>query len=51
MNIRLAEAKDIKQLIKMRWDFTVEDNERIEQTLFNDFEKECQIFFRKCALQ
>lgn len=40
MNIRLAEAKDIKQLIRMRWDFTIEYDEsnKIEQTSFNDFE-------------
>lgn len=27
MNIRLAEVKDIKQLIRMRWDFTIEHDE------------------------
>jgi len=27
MNIRLAEAKDIKQLIRMRWNFTIEYDE------------------------
>ncbi|MGE8207336.1 GNAT family N-acetyltransferase [Heyndrickxia sp. NPDC080065] len=46
MNIRLAEAKDIKQLIRMRWDFTIEHDEtkKIEQTPIHDFEKECQSF-------
>jgi GNAT superfamily N-acetyltransferase len=46
MNIRLAEAKDIKQLIQMRWDFTIEYDEsnKIEQTPFIDFEKECHSF-------
>lgn len=46
MKIRLAEATDIKQLIRMRWDFTIEydEDKKIEQTLFNDFEMECQSF-------
>ncbi|MCJ7843589.1 GNAT family N-acetyltransferase [Lederbergia sp. NSJ-179] len=46
MNIRLAENQDMKQLIKMRWDFTIEHDEskRIENTPFNDFEIECQSF-------
>jgi GNAT superfamily N-acetyltransferase len=46
MNIRLAEVKDIKQLTRMRWDFTIEydESKKIEQTPFNDFEKECQSF-------
>ncbi|PEB50693.1 GNAT family N-acetyltransferase [Bacillus pseudomycoides] len=46
MNIRLAEVKDIQQLIRMRWDFTIEYDEsrKIEQTPFNDFEKKCQSF-------
>jgi GNAT superfamily N-acetyltransferase len=46
MRIRLAEAKDIKQLIRMRWDFTIEydESKKIEKTSFNDFEKECQLF-------
>ncbi|WP_062104391.1 GNAT family N-acetyltransferase [Bacillus niameyensis] len=46
MNIRLAEEKDIKQLIKMRWDFTIEHDEtkKIEKTSFHDFENECQAF-------
>ena len=28
MNIRLAQKKDIAQLIQMRWDFTIEHNEK-----------------------
>ena len=44
MNIRLAEPKDIKQLIKMRWDFTIEFDESKRAAPFNDFEKECQHF-------
>ncbi|MDP5273591.1 GNAT family N-acetyltransferase [Chengkuizengella axinellae] len=44
MNIRLAEAKDIKQLIKMRWDSTIEVDESKKNESYDDFEKECQIF-------
>lgn len=46
MEIRLAEEKDIPQLIKMRWDFTIEHDEsgRIEQLPYRDFETECQSF-------
>lgn len=44
MNIRLAEAKDIKQLIRMRWDFTIEYDESKKSESFNGFEKECQSF-------
>ncbi|MGY0694572.1 GNAT family N-acetyltransferase [Virgibacillus sp. FSP13] len=44
MNIRLAETKDIKQLIKMRWDFTVEFDESKGDELYDGFEKECQSF-------
>ncbi|PYZ93389.1 GNAT family N-acetyltransferase [Salipaludibacillus keqinensis] len=46
MNIRLAEEKDISQLIKMRWDFTLEDDEtgQIKETSFVEFEKECRDF-------
>ena len=46
MKIRLAEEKDIKQLIRMRWDFTIEydESKKNDQTLFNVFEKECQVF-------
>ena len=33
MKIRLAEEKDIKQLIRMRWDFTIEyDESKNDQT-------------------
>lgn len=47
MQIRLAEEKDIKQLIKMRWDFTIEEDERKRVESFDDFEKECQTFLEK----
>lgn len=44
MIIRLAEAKDIKQLIKMRWDFTIEYDESKRNESYVEFEKECQVF-------
>ncbi|SFM47517.1 Predicted N-acetyltransferase YhbS [Gracilibacillus orientalis] len=44
MNLRLAETKDIKQLIRMRWDFTIEYDESKRIQSFADFEKECQSF-------
>lgn len=46
MNIRLAGAKDIQQLIQMRWDFTIEydGSNQIAQTNFDVFEIECQSF-------
>ncbi|MEC5425842.1 GNAT family N-acetyltransferase [Virgibacillus sp. C22-A2] len=44
MNIRLAEAKDIKQLIKMRWDFTIEYDDSKKDESFVEFEKEFQSF-------
>lgn len=44
MNIRLAQTNDIKQLIKMRWDFTIEYDENKEKESYDDFEKECQSF-------
>ncbi|WP_026907276.1 GNAT family N-acetyltransferase [Paucisalibacillus globulus] len=46
MNIRLAEMKDIKQLIKMRWDFTIEHDESKANESYDDFEKECQTFLK-----
>lgn len=46
MNIRKAELEDIEQLIKMRWDFTVEDdvNGKIKQSEYINFQKECRSF-------
>ncbi|WP_052342790.1 GNAT family N-acetyltransferase [Bacillus sp. EB01] len=44
MNIRLAELRDIKQLIKMRWDNTIEFDESKKDESFEEFEKECQTF-------
>ncbi|WP_409304886.1 GNAT family N-acetyltransferase [Peribacillus sp. SCS-155] len=47
MNIRLAEEKDIQQLIRMRWDFTLEHDESKKAASYDDFAKECQVFFQK----
>lgn len=47
MNIRLAEEKDIQQLIGMRWDFTIEHDESKKNAPRLDFEKECRIFLEK----
>ncbi|ASK64179.1 GNAT family N-acetyltransferase [Virgibacillus phasianinus] len=44
MNIRLAKTKDIDQLIKMRWDFTIEYDENKEKESYDDFKKECCSF-------
>ncbi|RFA34722.1 GNAT family N-acetyltransferase [Virgibacillus dokdonensis] len=44
MDIRFAEKKDIKQLIKMRWDFTIEYDDSKRNASYYSFEKECQIF-------
>ena len=44
--IRLAEIKDIDQLIKMRWDFTIEDHpsKRFTESDFEVFSTECREF-------
>jgi len=47
MNIRLAEAKDVDQLIKMRWDFTIEHDKSKKAASFTYFQKDCQSFFEK----
>ncbi|MED4015124.1 GNAT family N-acetyltransferase [Sutcliffiella cohnii] len=44
MKIRLAQTKDIKQLIQMRWDFTIEHDESKRNSSYEDFEKECHSF-------
>ena len=44
MIIRFAEDKDIEQLIKMRWDFTIEDDESKKDASYDHFEKECHAF-------
>ena len=47
MEIRLAEAKDIKQLIKMRWDNTIEFDDSKKNESYTEFEEECQTFLEK----
>ncbi|WP_404427430.1 GNAT family N-acetyltransferase [Ureibacillus chungkukjangi] len=47
MIIRLAEAKDVNQLIRMRWDFTIEHDESKKNASFFHFERECKSFFEK----
>jgi len=44
VKIRFAEVKDIKQLVRMRWDFTIEHDESKKNESFDDFEKDCQSF-------
>lgn len=48
MELRLAHEKDIDQLIKMRWDFTLEDYPKMgEGTEYSTFEKECGDFLEE----
>lgn len=44
MKIRMAETKDIPQLIKMRWDFTIEYDESKRSASYDEFVIECQSF-------
>ncbi|WP_079508586.1 GNAT family N-acetyltransferase [Mesobacillus jeotgali] len=45
MDFRLANKQDIKQLIKMRWDFTLEDYPKMaEGVAYHSFETECEEF-------
>lgn len=45
MQIRLANKTDIEQLIKMRWDFTLEDYPDMGTEVdYSSFEKECRGF-------
>ena len=44
MTIRFAEVKDIEQLIKMRWDFTIEYEESKKEASYVHFKKECHAF-------
>lgn len=45
MEIRLANQGDIDQLIKMRWDFTLEDYPEMGEGVgYSSFEKECRGF-------
>ncbi|REB07087.1 GNAT family N-acetyltransferase [Sporosarcina sp. BI001-red] len=45
MDIRLASTEDVEQLIKMRWDFTVEFDETKKEESYEVFRKEFQSFF------
>lgn len=49
MEIRLATMEDIDQLIRMRWDFTLEDYPEMTQNSdgYDAFEKECREFLEK----
>ncbi|CAM5223154.1 hypothetical protein UACE39S_06398 [Ureibacillus acetophenoni] len=47
MIIRLAVDRDIHQLIKMRWDFTIEHDESKKNESYETFEKECQAFLEQ----
>lgn len=51
MNIRLAKEKDIDQLIKMRWDFTLEHDvtNKIVETSYEKFEQECMFFLKEAV--
>ena len=44
MEIRLAESIDIEQLIKMRWDNTIEFDESKREESYEEFARECQSF-------
>lgn len=44
MKIRIADEQDIEQLIKMRWDFTIEYDESKKCASFNEFSLECRVF-------
>lgn len=46
---RLANFRDIDQLVQMRWDFTVEDDEsgKIKESSFGEFYQECRTFLKK----
>lgn len=45
MELRMANKLDIAQLIRMRWDFTLEDYPEMGKgTKYNTFEKECGDF-------
>ncbi|WP_226673378.1 GNAT family N-acetyltransferase [Rossellomorea aquimaris] len=44
MEVRLAESKDIEQLIKMRWDNTIEFDENKKDESYDEFAEECRRF-------
>lgn len=45
MNIRLAQKEDVEQLIKMRWDFTIEYDKSKAEESYDDFRKIFNNFF------
>ena len=47
MDIRLAAEQDIRQLIQMRWDTTIEFDESKNDESYEEFEKECQSFLER----
>lgn len=48
MELRLANKKDIASLIKMRWEFTLEDYPEMGiDTSYGAFEEECAVFLEK----
>lgn len=49
MKLRMAEPSDIEQLIRMRWDFTIEDYPNIKtgNEEYKAFEVECTEFFSR----
>ena len=47
MEVRLAEQKDIKQLIRMRWDNTILFDESKKDASYEEFELECQAFLEQ----
>ncbi|GAK05556.1 hypothetical protein JCM19037_4064 [Geomicrobium sp. JCM 19037] len=47
MQIRKAEPLDTERLIKMRWDFTIEDHPEKEQADVHVYEKECRRFLEE----
>lgn len=45
MEFRLATKQDIQQLIKLRWDFTLEDYPKMGDGIeYRSFGKECEVF-------
>ncbi|GAK14352.1 hypothetical protein [Geomicrobium sp. JCM 19039] len=47
MQIRKANLLDTERLIKMRWDFTIEDHPEKEQADVHAYEKECRRFLEE----
>ncbi|MGG0644589.1 GNAT family N-acetyltransferase [Sporosarcina gallistercoris] len=45
MNIRLARKEDVEQLMKMRWDFTIEFDKSKKEEPYEDFREIFKTFF------